>query len=38
MLSDEDYSEYLKLYGDWKAAKAKAELKKEKLTGLRDLY
>ena len=36
VLSNEDYSEYLKLYDDWVAAKGKPELKKEKLKGLRD--
>ena len=38
MLSDGDWSEYLKLYDAWVAAKGKPELKKEKLKGLRDLY
>ena len=37
-LSDEDYSEYLKLYDDWVAGKGKQQIKKEKLKGLKALY
>ena len=37
-LSDEDWSEYLKLYDDWVAAKGQPQIKKEKLKGLKALY
>ena len=37
-LSDEDYSEYLKLYDDFVAAKGKPSIKKEKLKGLKASY
>jgi len=37
-LSNEDWSEYLKLYDDFLAAKGKPQIKKEKLQGLRALY
>ena len=37
-LSNEDYSEYLKLYDSWTSAKGNKQAKKEKLEGLRALY
>ena len=37
-LSNEDWSEYLKLYDDFVAAKGKPQIKKEKLQGLKALY
>ena len=37
-LSNDDYSEYLKLYDSWVSAKGNKTAKKEKLEGLRALY
>ena len=37
-LSNEDYSEYLKLYDSWTSLKGNKQAKKEKLEGLRALY